>query len=91
MTVKDVAREAGVAVGTVSRVLNDHPAVTRELRERVEKAMAHLGYEVDVTARTAHRRSRPAPGRRGPAMSVAAQQVYPTASRALLDPLTLWL
>ncbi|MDA9398208.1 LacI family DNA-binding transcriptional regulator [Bradyrhizobium sp. CCBAU 45389] len=50
--VKDVAREAGVAVGTVSRVLNDHPAVTRELRERVEKAMAHLGYEVDVTAQS---------------------------------------
>ncbi|MBR0959195.1 substrate-binding domain-containing protein [Bradyrhizobium japonicum] len=50
--VRDVAREAGVAVGTVSRVLNDHPRVTRELRERVEKAMAHLGYEVDVTAQS---------------------------------------
>jgi LacI family transcriptional regulator len=50
--VRDVAREAGVAIGTVSRVLNDHPTVTRELRERVERAMAHLGYEVDVTAQS---------------------------------------
>lgn len=50
--VRDVAREAGVAVGTVSRVLNDHPTVTRELRARVEKAMADLGYEVDVTAQS---------------------------------------
>jgi LacI family transcriptional regulator len=50
--VRDVAREAGVAVGTVSRVLNDHPTVTRELRERVERAMADLGYEVDVTAQS---------------------------------------
>ncbi|MGY8708054.1 substrate-binding domain-containing protein [Bradyrhizobium sp. 18BD] len=50
--VRDVAREAGVAVGTVSRVLNDHPAVSRELRERVERAMADLGYEVDVTAQS---------------------------------------
>lgn len=50
--VRDVAREAGVAVGTVSRVLNDHPTVTRELRVRVEKAMADLGYEVDVTAQS---------------------------------------
>jgi LacI family transcriptional regulator len=50
--VRDVAREAGVAVGTVSRVLNDHPTVARELRERVERAMADLGYEVDVTAQS---------------------------------------
>lgn len=50
--VRDVARAAGVAVGTVSRVLNDHLTVTRELRERVERAMADLGYEVDVTAQS---------------------------------------
>jgi LacI family transcriptional regulator len=50
--VKDVAREAGVAVGTVSRVLNGHPTVTPGLRERVERAMADLGYEVDVTAQS---------------------------------------
>ena len=50
--VKDVAREAGVAVGTVSRVLNGHPTVTPALRERVERAMADLGYEVDVTAQS---------------------------------------
>ena len=50
--VRDVARAAAVAVGTVSRVLNDHPTVTRDLRERVERAMADLGYELDVTAQS---------------------------------------
>jgi LacI family transcriptional regulator len=50
--VRDVASEAGVAVGTVSRVLNGHLSVTKELRERVERAMIHLGYELDVTAQS---------------------------------------
>jgi LacI family transcriptional regulator len=50
--VKDVASEARVAVGTVSRVLNGHPSVTGELRQRVEKAMTRLGYELDVTAQS---------------------------------------
>ena len=35
MTIKDIARESGYAVGTVSRVLNDHPDVSREAREKI--------------------------------------------------------
>jgi len=30
MTIKDIARECGVAVGTVSRVLNNHPDVSEK-------------------------------------------------------------
>lgn len=56
--VKDVASEARVAVGTVSRVLNGHPSVSKELRERVERAIADLGYELDVTAQSMRGRSR---------------------------------
>ena len=49
-TMKDVAREAGVALGTVSKVFNGI-AVGRDYRERVEAAAARLGYSVDSYAR----------------------------------------
>lgn len=43
-TVIDVANAAGVALGTVSRVLNSPESVGEELRHRVERAIEHLGY-----------------------------------------------
>lgn len=50
-TISQVARAAGVGIGTVSRVLNDHPAVTEETRERVRAAMAELDYRPSPLAR----------------------------------------
>ena len=47
----DVARMAGVSHQTVSRVLNDHPNVRSETRERVERAIAELGYRRNLAAR----------------------------------------
>lgn len=47
---KDVAEAAGVAVGTVSRVLNNHPTVTESMRRKVESAILATGYELDLTA-----------------------------------------
>jgi DNA-binding LacI/PurR family transcriptional regulator len=44
VTVKDVAREANVSIGTVSRVFNNHKNVTEEIRQRVLEAASHLGY-----------------------------------------------
>jgi DNA-binding LacI/PurR family transcriptional regulator len=44
VTVKDVAREASVSVGTVSRVFNNHSNVSGEIRDRVLKAAAEVGY-----------------------------------------------
>ena len=49
-TMKDVAREAGVALGTVSRVFNGFP-VGEEYRQRVEAAAEKLGYQVNNYAR----------------------------------------
>lgn len=43
-TIKDVAREAGVSVGTVSRVLNAHKTVSPDIKERVDRAIATLNY-----------------------------------------------
>ncbi|MDT7845424.1 LacI family DNA-binding transcriptional regulator [Streptomyces justiciae] len=48
----DVARMAGVSKQTVSRVLNDHPAVRDETREAVRDAMRVLGYRPSASARS---------------------------------------
>jgi len=45
VTLRDVARKAGLSIATVSRVLNGHEQVSPEARERVERAAAELGYE----------------------------------------------
>ncbi|MAU10609.1 MAG: LacI family transcriptional regulator [Anaerolineaceae bacterium] len=42
--IRDVARKAGVAPITVSRVINDSEYVSAEVRSRVEKAIAELNY-----------------------------------------------
>lgn len=49
--IRDVAALAGVAVKTVSRVLNNHPYVTDATRARVEAAMRELDFEPSVAAR----------------------------------------
>ena len=49
-TMKDVAREAGVALGTVSKVINGIP-VGESYRQRVEDAIEKLGYHVNSYAR----------------------------------------
>ena len=49
-TMKDVAREAGVSLGTVSNVFNG-AHVGREYRQRVEEAARRLGYAVNSYAR----------------------------------------
>lgn len=50
--VRDVAARAGVSTQTVSRVINDHPHIRPETRERVRAAMAELGYRVNNAARS---------------------------------------
>jgi len=47
----DVAAAAGVSHQTVSRVLNNHPAVSAQTRRRVHEAIAGLGYRRNVVAR----------------------------------------
>ena len=46
----DVARRAGVSVGSVSRVINGHPTVTPATLERVELAIRELGYVPNAIA-----------------------------------------
>ena len=50
ITIRDVARQAGVSVATVSRVLNNSALVSQETRETVMKAVAQLGYRPNANA-----------------------------------------
>jgi len=49
---KQVADRAGVAVSSVSRVLNGHPDVSAVMRNRVLDSVAALGYEPDLLAQS---------------------------------------
>ena len=51
-TIKDVAREAGVSIATVSRVLNKSSTVREDLADRVNSAIEKLGYYPNSIART---------------------------------------
>lgn len=50
-TMADVAREAGVSVATVSRVLNNQEIVSPDTADRVYAAIAKLKYEPNLLAR----------------------------------------
>ena len=50
-TIFDVARHAGVSIGTVSRVTNNRDRVHPETRERVLRAIRELNYRPNPVAR----------------------------------------
>jgi LacI family transcriptional regulator len=51
-TIGDVAKLAGVSKMTVSRVINNSGYISQETRERVEQAIAELGYVPNALARS---------------------------------------
>lgn len=50
-TVKEIARLAGVSIGTVDRVLHDRGSVSAKTQARIREIISSLGYEPDVLAR----------------------------------------
>ena len=52
ITVKHVAKEAGVSTQTVSRVVNNAEGVLPETRQRVQETIRRLGYRPNVIARS---------------------------------------
>lgn len=51
VSIRDIAREAGVTVGTVSRALNNYPDVSPTTRERIVETAQRLGYRPNQMAR----------------------------------------
>ena len=57
-TVHDIAKEAGVSLATVDRVLNARPGVREKTTKRVQAAIERLGYVRDMTAANLARQRR---------------------------------
>jgi len=55
-TIRDIARLAGVCIGTVSRVVNNQDKVHHATRERILKLIETTGYRPDALARGLKRR-----------------------------------
>ncbi|MGI9289173.1 MAG: LacI family DNA-binding transcriptional regulator, partial [Pseudomonadales bacterium] len=51
VTIKDVAKAAGVSFKTVSRVINNEPTVSAPLQEKVRTAIKALDYRPNLSAR----------------------------------------
>jgi transcriptional regulator with XRE-family HTH domain len=52
MDLKEIAKQSGVSTATVSRVLNDQPGVSPEVREKVLRAAAEANYRPNPLARS---------------------------------------
>jgi LacI family transcriptional regulator len=56
-TIKDIARLSGYSIGTVSRVINQHPDVSDEARRKVEEVIKREGYQPNSNAKLLKQRS----------------------------------
>jgi DNA-binding LacI/PurR family transcriptional regulator len=52
ITIKDIARQAGVSHTTVSRALNHSPLISLQTTERIQEIASELGYHPSVAARS---------------------------------------
>jgi LacI family transcriptional regulator len=51
VTIKDLATQTGYSVGTISRVLNNHPNVSQKAREVILQAVAESGFSLNTNAK----------------------------------------
>lgn len=52
VTIKDIARVAGVSHTTVSRALKNHPAISRETTQRIQQLARQMGYIPSAVAQS---------------------------------------
>ena len=55
ITIKDIAREAGVSIGTISNYLHKREIVSDKLAKKIEKAISKYGYRTNVAASSLRR------------------------------------
>lgn len=85
VTIKDVAKAAGVGISTVSRALNDSGSVHPETRERIRRVTEELGFRPNAVAKSMVTKSSGTlglvvPDLRNPYFPVLAQGLEDTAS-----------
>ena len=51
MTIKDLAKKTGYGVATVSRVLNNHPNVSKKARQTILQAVQESNFEINANAK----------------------------------------
>ncbi len=51
MTIKDLAEKTGYSVATISRVLNNHPNVSKKAREEISQAVEESGFQINTNAK----------------------------------------
>ena len=52
ISIKDIARSAGVSPSTVSRALSDHPRISDETKEHIHRLAKEMGYTPSLLARS---------------------------------------
>lgn len=52
VSIKDIAKEAGVSPSTVSRALNDHPQISSGTKAYIQKLAKKMGYVPSIPARS---------------------------------------
>ena len=52
VTIKDVAKKAGVSPSTVSRVLSNHPRISTETSKKIKPIMEQMGYHPNMMAKS---------------------------------------
>ena len=55
LTMKDIARELGVSIATVSRALKDSPRISAEKREEIKKSAREHKFLPNMIAKTLRR------------------------------------
>lgn len=52
VTIRDVAREAGVSVATVSHALTGYTDISVKTRQKIQETVRRLGYQPNVNGRS---------------------------------------
>lgn len=57
MTIKDIAKASGYGIGTVSRVINNHPDVSDKARAKILEVIEEMGFEPNENAKMLKQRN----------------------------------